>query len=290
MQAHVRLHRPRIRRSECAGGWETGRRRPRRRPHARAAGHYWGDTFGLATALAWGPTPAEDALQTLGELGATAGEPEPRVPPRRARPIRGSVGPRAGRRRALRAEWRPPALRFLADLAALEGDYETAASYGTLASKRGRPPITSPLWRRTAPSSGAGSAWRVARTRPSRWSTSRERSKGRSANGSGGRCRRASSRTRRARGGGGVGTRGDRCPRAHRRTDVAGRRLPGPGRRVAAGRIDEAVEAFEQALERYGRKQNLAMVTQVRQSSKRRAATRTAVSAREDRPPMSVLS
>jgi hypothetical protein len=33
---------------------------------------------------------------------------------------------------------------------------------------------------------------------------------------------------------------------------------------VAAERIDEAVEAYEQALERYERKQNLAMVAQAR--------------------------
>jgi hypothetical protein len=33
---------------------------------------------------------------------------------------------------------------------------------------------------------------------------------------------------------------------------------------AAAGRTDEAVEALEQALERYERKKNLAMVTQAR--------------------------
>jgi tetratricopeptide (TPR) repeat protein len=97
--------------------------------HARAAGFYWGDSFGLTTALATGPTPADEALQTIDELGvATTGL------------IRGYLLGCLGRFEEAWALALATADRyeqsgdhrqygFLSELAALEGDYETAARY-----------------------------------------------------------------------------------------------------------------------------------------------------------------
>jgi class 3 adenylate cyclase len=111
------------------GDWARAAERAVR--HARAAGIFWGDTFGMTTALMWGPTPADEALRTIDALG---------VAPTNGL-IRSYLLGALGRfeeawplmhSAAERYEQAGDYIHFgsLADLAALEGDYETAVRYG----------------------------------------------------------------------------------------------------------------------------------------------------------------
>jgi class 3 adenylate cyclase/tetratricopeptide (TPR) repeat protein len=97
--------------------------------HARAAGFYWGDSFGLTTALAWGPTPADEALQTIDELGlATHGLTRGYLLSSLGRFQEGwALALAAAERYDQSADHRQ--YGFLSELAALEGDYETAVRY-----------------------------------------------------------------------------------------------------------------------------------------------------------------
>ena len=234
--------------------------------HAKAAGHYWGDTFGLATALAWGPRPADEALQALDELG------------RRESPlVRSYLLGALGRFEDAWPVVRAAAERYeqsgdhrhyatLADLAALEGDYETAvrygrhsvdewraadhlafvASYGAKLGRwlciAGRPDEAEPLAdvARTVAGQEGEWLWRQVQARV-------------------------------------LAHRGEHAQAEMlareaiailERTD--GLTYQGDGYwdlaevLAAAGRVEEAMDAFEQALDRYGRKKNLAMVAQIR--------------------------
>ena len=255
--------------------------------HARAAGVYWGDTFGLATALAWGPTPAEDALQTLGELGATAGDLNRAY-------LLGVLGrSEEARALALAAAERYEQsgdhrhYAFLADLAALEGDYETAVSYGTLdveawkaadhlafaasyGAKLGRwlclagcPDEAQPLVDLARTVEGQESEW-LWRQVSARVLAHR------------GEHEEAGALAREAIG-------------VLERTD--GPTWQGDGYLdladvlTAAGRIDEAVEAYEKRSNATSASRISRWSLRYGRGSKRRAASRTALSAREDRPP-----
>ncbi len=235
--------------------------------HARAAGVYWGDTFGLATALAWGPTPAEDALQTLGELGGTAGDLNRAY-------LLGVLGRSeeawalalaAAERYEQSGDHRHYA--FLADLAALEGDYETAVSYGTLDVE---------AWKAAehlafAASYGAKlGRWLCLAGRPDEAEPLVDLARTVEGQESEWLWRQVSARV--------LAHRGEHEEAVALAREAIGvlERTDGPTWQgdgyldladvlAAAGRTDEAVEAYEHALERYERKQNLAMATQVRQ-------------------------
>jgi class 3 adenylate cyclase/tetratricopeptide (TPR) repeat protein len=101
--------------------------------HAQAAGVWTRDMFGLLAALAWGPRPADDALRTLDELLPTPHKPLATLI--RAYLI-GSLGRfdeawalalPAAARLAEAGDHRQP--EWLADLAALDGDFEGAARH-----------------------------------------------------------------------------------------------------------------------------------------------------------------
>jgi class 3 adenylate cyclase/tetratricopeptide (TPR) repeat protein len=235
--------------------------------HARAAGFYWGDSFGLTTALASGPTPADEALQTIDALGVAA-----------QGFVRGYLLGSLGRFEEAWALGLAAADRyeqsgdhrqygFLSEIAALEGDYETAvryqeqhveglkaaghvafaASYGAKLGRWlcmvGRPDEAEPLvdLARTVEGQETDWLWRQAWARV-------------------------------------LAHRGEHAEaEALAREAVAilervdGLTWQGDGYLdlaevlASAGRTDQALDAYGLALERYERKQNLAMVAQARQ-------------------------
>jgi tetratricopeptide (TPR) repeat protein len=234
--------------------------------HARAADIFWGDTFGVTTALMWGPTPADEALHTLDALGVAASSGLARSY------LLGALG-RFDEAWALlhaAAERYEQAgdyihLGSLADLAALAGDYETAVRYGeqhveaftsaghlALAASyggklgrwlclAGRPDEAEPLVDLARPGKGIEFLWRQVSARI-------------------------------------LAHRGE-----HGQAETLAREavailepldlLTWQGDSyldladvlAAAEHTDAATEAYRQALERYERKQNLAMVAQARQ-------------------------
>jgi class 3 adenylate cyclase/tetratricopeptide (TPR) repeat protein len=235
--------------------------------HARAAGLYWGDSFGLTTALAWGPTPADKALQTMDELGlVTHGL------------MRGYLLGCLGRSEEAWALALAAAERyeqsgdhrqygFLAELAALEGDYDTAvryqeqhveglraaghvafvASYGARLGRwlcmLGRPDEAEPLVDLARTFEGQETDWLWRQTWARVLAHRGEHTEAESL------VREAVAILERVDG---LTWQGDGYLDL---ADVL----------ASAGRIAEAVEAYGQALERYERKQNLAMVDQARQ-------------------------
>jgi tetratricopeptide (TPR) repeat protein len=102
--------------------------------HARAAGRWWGDDFGLTAPLVFGPTPADEALQELDEL--LPGFTHPLYMLKRAFLVAmlgrfdeawALAGPANQRLEEFGVErggvW-------LADISAVGGDYDAAARYG----------------------------------------------------------------------------------------------------------------------------------------------------------------
>jgi class 3 adenylate cyclase/tetratricopeptide (TPR) repeat protein len=233
---------------------------------ARAAGAYWGDTFGLVQGLSFGPIPADEALRTLGELGVGLGGLShayllavlARFEEARA------VALAAVERYEQSGDHKQYA--YLADLAALEGDYETAVRYGTLNVEgwraaehlafvasygaklgrwlciAGRPDEAQPLvdLAQTVEGQETDWLWRQALARILAQRGEHEEAET--------LAREAISILDRTDGltwqGDGYLDLGDVL--------------------VAARSIDEAIEAYGQALERYERKHNVAMAAQVR--------------------------
>jgi tetratricopeptide (TPR) repeat protein len=211
--------------------------------HARAAGFYWGDSFGLTTALASGPTPADEALQAIDEFGiATTGL------------VRGYLLGSLGRFEEAWALALAAADRYeqsrdhrqygsLSELAALEGDYETAVRYqeqhvegfeGRRARRLRR------VLRRQARALALHGRYRPDEAEPlvdlARTVEGQETDW---------LWRQASARA--------LAHRGEHAEAEAR------------AREAVAGRIDKAVETYGLALERYERKRNLAMVAQAQQ-------------------------
>jgi tetratricopeptide (TPR) repeat protein len=102
--------------------------------HARAAGWRTLDTFGLASALIFGPRPADEALETLDELVHDPSEPSDLI--KRAYLLAILDRARAARELTDRAaerlrEWGVRRHEvFFADIAALMGDYDLAVRNG----------------------------------------------------------------------------------------------------------------------------------------------------------------
>jgi class 3 adenylate cyclase/tetratricopeptide (TPR) repeat protein len=234
--------------------------------HARAAGLYWGDTFGLTNALMLGPRPADEALKTLDEFGPdTNGLIRSYLLGALNRLEEAwEVGLRAAQRYEESGDHRH--YDFLAELAALEGDFETAVRYGrqsidgfkaaaqlafeaSYSAKQGRwlclagrPDEAEPLadFGRTVGGQETEWLWRQVKARVLAHR---------------GEHVRAEALAREA-------------IAIVERTDAL--TFQGDAFRdlaevlLAAGRTAEAAEAFEEALSRYERKKNLAMVAQVR--------------------------
>jgi class 3 adenylate cyclase/tetratricopeptide (TPR) repeat protein len=233
--------------------------------HARAAGLYWGDTFGLTNALMMGPRPADEALKTLDAFGPdTNGLIRSYLLGALNRLEEAwAVGLRAAERYEESGDHRH--YDFLAELAALEGDFETAvrygrqsvdgfkaaaqlafeASYGAKLGRwlclAGRPDDAEPLadFGRTVQGQEAQWLWRQVKARVLAHRGEHVRAEA--------LAREAIAIVERTDA---LTQQGD----AFR--DLAEVLL-------AAGRAAEAAEAFEEALSRYKRKKNLAMVAQV---------------------------
>jgi class 3 adenylate cyclase/tetratricopeptide (TPR) repeat protein len=233
--------------------------------HARAAALYWGDTFGLTNALMMGPRPADEALKTLDAFGPdTNGLIRSYLLGALNRLEEAwAVGLRAAERYEESGDHRH--YDFLAELAALEGDFETAvrygrqsvdgfkaaaqlafeASYGAKLGRwlclAGRPDDAEPLadFGRTVQGQEAQWLWRQVKARVLAHRGEHVRAEA--------LAREAIAIVERTDA---LTQQGD----AFR--DLAEVLL-------AAGRAAEAAEAFEEALSRYKRKKNLAMVAQV---------------------------
>ena len=114
------------------GDWEHASKQQIR--HARAVGRFWGDDFGLAVALLFGPTPADEALREMDEL--LPGFTHPLYMLKQAILVAmlgrfdeawAFAGP-ANQRLEEFGSARGAA--WLADISALAGDYEAAARFG----------------------------------------------------------------------------------------------------------------------------------------------------------------
>jgi tetratricopeptide (TPR) repeat protein len=233
--------------------------------HARAAGVYWGDTFGLTIALASGPTPANEALRTLDELDITSGL------------VRSYLLAALGRFEEARTVALTAAERyeqsgdhrhyaFLAELAALEGDYETAVRYGELHLEA----VTAAEHLAFVASYGGRlGRWLCLAGRPDDAGPLADLARSVEGQETAFLWRQVSARV--------LAHQGEHVQaEALARDAVAilegldGLTWQGDGYLDlaevlgSAGRIDEAIEAYGLALERYERKQNLAMVSQAR--------------------------
>ncbi|MDQ2983327.1 MAG: AAA family ATPase [Actinomycetota bacterium] len=238
--------------------------------HARAAGRWWGDDFGLTSALVWGPRPADEALQELDEVFPGLSNPLHVLKRAFLLAMLGrldeawALATPAGERLAEFGDTRSS--DWLADIAAVAGDYDAAARYGQetvdacrerghlsfLASYGarlgrwlcvlGRFEEAEPLAQlgREVASQEADGLWRQVQARVHAHRDEHEDAE------------------RLAREAIAIAERTDNL-------NYQGDALYDLAEVLAAaGRRDEAAAALEEALERYGRKKNLAMVAQVR--------------------------
>ena len=102
--------------------------------HAARAGWPKGDAFGVAAALVWGPRPADEALRTLDDLADELGDASYDLKRAYLLAALGRFGdawavatPASAR---LREFGDARALEWPCEIAALQGDYERAVTYG----------------------------------------------------------------------------------------------------------------------------------------------------------------
>jgi class 3 adenylate cyclase/tetratricopeptide (TPR) repeat protein len=235
--------------------------------HARVAGWPKGDAFGLAAALVWGPRPADEALRILDDLRDELGEAAYDLKRAyltaalcRFDDAWALAGPAAER---LREFGDARSLEWPFDIAALQGDYTRAVEYGRevvdLVAERGL----------VAFQAGLGARLGSCLCRLGRFeeavphadfaygvdpdSSSSLTLQGRIHAHHG----ELAEAERLARAGVVRGEQTDTLTfQGDAWWDLAEVLL-------AAGKTDDAVDALEQALDRYGRKKNLAMVAQV---------------------------